>query len=248
MKIWFKGMNDLYQKEVKDSFTSPFVYVLSGLFIMLTGWIFFSLLISSKEITHGTLTTSILVPVFSMFRFIFMIICPLLTMRLISQEKSNHTIELLFLSNLSDWQIIISKFLSSLTIILFMLALTIIFPIILYFSGYSDWGVVFSSYLGIFLLSMAYLSLGLFSSSLTSNYVMSLVIAIFMMLGLWFLVLSATSTTNYIVGLLLRYFSDIFHFDSFINGSVRSYNFIYFLSFIYLFLFGTHKSLARRNW
>ena len=248
MSIWLTGISDLYKKEIKDSFLSPFVYILAALFIMLTGWIFFSLIVASKEITQGTLTSSILVPTFSMFRFIFMIVCPLLTMRLISEEKKNHTIELLYLSNLSDWQIIISKFLSSLTIVVFMLSLTLIFPLILSFSGYSDVGVVASSYMGTILLCMAYIALGLFTSSLTSNYVMSLILAVFMMLGLWFLVLSAANTSNYLVGLLLRYISDTFHYGLFINGSIRSYSVIYFSSFIFLFLYGTHKSLGRRNW
>ena len=177
MKNWLQGSFDLYKKEIKDSFLSPFVYILAGSFILLTGWIFFSLLVASKDITQGTLTSSIIAPTFSMFRFIFMFVCPLLTMRLISEEKKNHTIELLFLSKLSDWQIIIGKFCSSMTIVLFMLSLTIIFPIILSFSGYNDWGVVMSSYTGIILLSMAYVSLGLFTSSLTSNYVISLILA-----------------------------------------------------------------------
>jgi ABC-2 type transport system permease protein len=248
MKNWLQGSFDLYKKEIKDSFLSPFVYILAGSFILLTGWIFFSLLVASKDITQGTLTSSIIAPTFSMFRFIFMFVCPLLTMRLISEEKKNHTIELLFLSKLSDWQIIIGKFCSSMTIVLFMLSLTIIFPIILSFSGYNDWGVVMSSYTGIILLSMAYVSLGLFTSSLTSNYVISLILAIFMMLGLWFLVLSAASTSNYILGQILRYFSDVYHFEHFVQGTLRSYSFIYFFSFMFLFLFGTHKSLARRNW
>lgn len=248
MNTWLTGSFDLYKKEVKDAFLSPFVYILSALFIMLSGWIFFSLLVASKEVTQGTLTSSILVPTFSMFRFIFMIVCPLLTMRLISEEKKNHTIELLYLSNLTDWQIIISKFLSSMSIVIFMLSLTTIFPLILAFSGYHDWGVVLSSYAGIILLCMSYTALGLFASSLTPNYVMSLIIAVFMMLGLWFLVLSAANTSNYIVGLILKYISDIHHFDLFINGSVRSYSVIYFCSFVFMFLYGTHKSLGRRNW
>ncbi|MBT7610330.1 MAG: ABC transporter permease [Bacteriovoracaceae bacterium] len=248
MKFWLQGCYELYTKEIKDSFLSPFVYILSASFILLIGWIFFSLLVASKDITQGSLTTSIIAPTFSMMRFVFMFVCPLLTMRLLSEEKKNHTIELLYLSNLSDWQIIISKFFSSLTIILFMLALTLLFPVILSLSGYSDWGVVSSSYLGTVLLSMAYISLGLFTSSLTSNYVISLIISIFMMLGLWFLVLSAATTSNYIVGQILKYFSDVYHYEHFVTGALRSYSFIYFFSFMFFFLFGTHQSLGRRNW
>ncbi len=248
MKTWLKGISILYKKEIKDAFLSPFVYILSGLFIGLGGWVFFSLLLASKNVTEATLTASVLTPSFSLYRFILMIICPLLTMRLLSEEKKNHTIELLFLSDLDNIQIILSKFFSSMTIVLFMLGLTVLFPVILGFSGYSDWGVVISGYAGLIFLSAAYISLGLFASSLSSNYVICLILAIFMMLGMWFMVLSAGNTENYIVGLILRYFSESFHFENFVRGTVRSFNFVYFLSFIGFFMFLTEKSLNSRKW
>jgi ABC-2 type transport system permease protein len=248
MNTWLKGISLLYQKEIKDAFLSPFVYILSGLFIGLGGWVFFSLLMASKNATEATLTASVLIPSFSLYRFILMIVCPLLTMRLLSEEKRNHTIELLFLSDLNNVQIIFSKFLSSMTIVLFMLGLTMLFPTILGISGYSDWGVVISGYGGLILLSAAYISLGLFASSLSSNYVICLILAIFMMLGMWFLVLSAGNTDNYIVGLILRYFSETFHFESFVRGTVRSFNFVYFFSFVAFFMFLTEKSLNSRRW
>ncbi|MCO4794431.1 MAG: ABC transporter permease [Bacteriovoracaceae bacterium] len=248
IKTWLKGTSLLYKKEIKDSFLSPFVYILSGLFIALGGWVFFSLLVSAKNATEATLTASVLIPSFSLYRFILMIICPLLTMRLLSEEKKNHTIELLYLSDLNNSQIIFSKFLSSLTIVVFMLGLTTLFPAILGFSGYSDWGVVLSGYGGLVLLCMAYISIGLFASSLSSNYVICLVLAIFMMLGLWFLVLSAGNTDNYLVGLILRYFSETYHFESFARGTVRSFNFVYFFSFVTFFMFLTGKSLNSRRW
>lgn len=248
MSTWLKGISILYKKEIKDSFLSPFVYILSGLFIGLGGWVFFSLLMASKNVTEATLTASVLIPSFSLYRFILMIICPLLTMRLLSEEKKNHTIELLYLSDLNNTQIILSKFLSSMTIVLFMLGLTLLFPAILGMSGYSDWGVVLTGYAGLVLLSSAYISLGLFASSLSSNYVICLILAIFMMLGMWFLVLSAGNTDNYIVGLILRYFSETFHFESFVRGTVRSFSLVYFLSFIGFFMFLTEKSLNSRRW
>lgn len=248
MSAWLRGISILYKKEIKDAFLSPFVYILSGLFIALGGWVFFSLLIASKNATEANLTASVLIPSFSLYRFILMIICPLLTMRLLSEEKKNHTIELLFLSDLGNTQIVLSKFFSSMTIVLFMLGLTVLFPVILGISGYSDWGVVISGYAGLVFLSAAYISLGLFASSLSSNYVICLILAIFMMLGMWFMVLSAGNTDNYIVGLILRYFSESFHFENFVRGTVRSFNFVYFLSFIGFFMFLTEKSLNARKW
>ena len=70
MSIWLTGISDLYKKEIKDSFLSPFVYILAALFIMLTGWIFFSLIVASKEITHLKLDKNdIIVSHFQLFFF-----------------------------------------------------------------------------------------------------------------------------------------------------------------------------------
>ena len=101
------------------------------------------------------------------------LLAPLITMRLFAEERKCHTLDLLLRSRLGHGQIIVAKFLSSLMTVLFLLSLTLIFPIILAVSGYSNWPMVFSGYGGVILCVMCYLAVGLFTSSLTENQILA---------------------------------------------------------------------------
>lgn len=140
MTNFLSGIFILSKKEIKDFFASPLVYILSGVFFLVLGWLFFNYIISAKEITTGTLTNRVLLPVFGNMNFIFLFFAPLITMKLFSEEKKMGTISLLYQSQLSDLQIILGKFLGAFFIILFMISLTFLFPAILHYSGYEDWG------------------------------------------------------------------------------------------------------------
>jgi ABC-2 type transport system permease protein len=242
------GVIVLAKKELKDSFASPLVYILGGLFCMTMGWLFFNYLVASKELTTQTLTNSILVPIFGNMNFVFVFLAPLLTMRLFSEERKLHTIELLLTSELSINHIIWGKFLSCALTIIFLLGLTFIFPIVLAFSGYSDWSIVITSYVGLFLSILCYLSVGLFSSSLTDNQIISALLTFSILLGIMLFVFTANATHNVLLGQIFQYLSVPFHFENFVRGGIRNYNFIYFFSFIGFFLFLTHISLGSRKW
>lgn len=238
----------LFKKETKDSFCSPFVYIITSLFCLVIGWIFFNYLLASNELTNTSLTNSILIPVFGVMNSMFMFFSPLLTMGKIAEEKKSGTLDLLLMSKLKPSSIIISKLMSSFLIVLFMLSFTLVFPIILYFSGYTDWGIVFSNYLGVIFTSLCYLSVGLFASSLTENQIVAVFSSFCMILCLNLLSLTSTSVNNYIFSLLLRYFSLGFHVSPLIQGSLKSFSFIFFFSFMGIFLYMTKKSLESRRW
>ncbi|MFZ8933556.1 MAG: ABC transporter permease subunit, partial [Bacteriovoracaceae bacterium] len=143
-----KTMIFLVKKELKDFFASPLIYILGGLFSLMMGWLFFNYLVNAQNLTQGSLTQKILLPFFGNANFIFLFLTPLITMRAFTDEKKQGTLALLVMSNLTDFQIIMGKVISSFLVCLFMVSTTLIFPLILSFSGYSDWGIVFTSYLG----------------------------------------------------------------------------------------------------
>jgi ABC-2 type transport system permease protein len=245
-----RGVWILCKKELKESFSGPLIYVLSALFCCLMGWLFFNYLVASghRDLTTVSLTNSVLVPTFGNMNFIFLFLAPLLTMRLLSEEKKMHTMEFLFLSQLTTLEIIIGKFLASFLMAAFMLSSTLLFPIVLAMSGYSDWGTVLTSYSGILLSMMAYLSVGLFASSLTENQIVAAVISFCLLLGLMLLVITSQATHNLIVAEIFQYMSTPYHFESFVRGSVRSFNLVYFISFISFFFYATYLSLESRKW
>lgn len=246
--MFLRGSWILYKKEVKDHFNSSTVYVLAGLFILISGWLFFNYLLASKEPTNRSLTVSVLIPTFGNINLIFLFFAPLITMRIFSEEKKLKTLELLFLSKLSDVQIIFSKLMAALTVALFLIGLTIIFPIILFLSGYKDLGLIFTSYLGLILCVSCYLSVGIFTSSLTQNQIVAAILSFTLLLGFMLMILSVNTNELAMTKDILKYMSVPFHLEGFILGSLRNFSFVYFLSFFGFFFYLTKKSLEVRHW
>ena len=246
--IYCKKIMVLAKKELRDAFSSPLVYVLAGLFSLMMGWLFFNYLVQSKQMTTTTMTMGVITPIFGNINFIFIFLCPLITMRSFAEEKKQHTLDLLLRSELTEMQIILGNFISNVAMVLFMLSLTLLFPLILSFSGYSDWGVVWSSYLGIVLSIMAYTAVGLFCSSLTDNQIVASLLTFCILLGSMLLVISVNATNNYLLALMVQYLTIPFHYEGFTRGLLRSYSVVYFLSFYAFFFSLTLKSLQSRKW
>lgn len=246
--MFFRGSWILYKKEVKDFFNSPIVYILAALFILISGWLFFNYLLASNQPTTQTLTSTVLIPTFGNINLIFLFFAPLITMRVFAEEKKLKTLELLYLSKLSDVQIIFSKLMACLTVALFLIGLTIIFPIILYLSGYKDLGIIFTSYLGLILCVLCYVSVGVFTSSLTQNQIVAAIFSFTLLLGFMLMILSVNTSELAMTKDILKYMSVPFHLEGFVLGSLRSFSFVYFMSFLGFFFYLTKKSLEVRHW
>ena len=243
-----KGIYFISYREIKEQLASPMIYALTGLFCFLIGWLFFNYLVLSKDSYSETLTASVLMPIFGNMNFIFLLIVPLITMKSFAEEKKQHTLDLLLLSKMGHYQIIIGKFISAFLICVFIISFTFVFPLILAISGYSDWGLVFSSYVGLLFIVGSFISVGLFSSSLTNNPILAALITFCTLMGMMLLALSVNISYNFIVAQIFRYFSGAYHFQSFVRGLIKSEDVIYFLSFIFFFIFMTNRSLDSRNW
>jgi len=246
--MYLKKINILVKKELKDSFLSPLIYILSGLFCFMMGWLFFNYLLQAKTLTTATMTQAVITPIFGNINFIFVFLCPLLTMRAFAEEKKQSTLDLLLASELSESQIILAKFISNFILVLFMISFTLIFPVILALSGYSDWGVVGSSYAGVILSIMAYIAVGLFCSSLTDNQIVASLLTFCLLLGSMLMVITVNATNNYLLALMVQYLTVPFHYEGFVKGLVRSYSLVYFLSYLLFFFLLTQKSLQSRKW
>lgn len=218
------------------------------MFMIITGWLFFNYVLASNEWNQQTLTASVVAPTFGIMNFILMFITPLMTMRSIAEEKKNHTIELLFLSDLNEVQIIIAKLISMFISMSFILSLTLIFPIVLAASGYQNWSVVSMGYLGLMLSVMCYLSAGVFASSLTENQIIAALIGFTLLMGQMLLIVSANATENYLLAQMLQYMSLAFHYEAFSRGAIKSYNLVYYFSFMGFFVYLTWISLKSRRW
>jgi len=228
-------------KELGTYLSSPMAYVVSAIFIALSGTSFTTYLAQtsySDTSIRGFLEAA---------QLLILLFSTLLTMRLISEERKLGTWELLLTAPVQDHEIVFGKFFSSLIVLAGMLIMTLYFPILLTIFGDPDTGPILTSYLGLLLLGSASLAIGIFASSLTSNQIVSAVVAGGILFGLWFLG-SAASLIPDPVGDLLSYFSLSYHFPNFIRGIVDTRDVVYYLSVTAVFLFLSVRSIETERW
>lgn len=230
------------KKELKTFFDSLTAYVLLIIFLGFTG--FFTWLYGSDIFFIGQAT---LQPFFSIAYWTLFFFIPALTMRMIAEENKSGTMELLLTKPVTDWQVIVSKFLACLLLIGIALLLTLPFYISIWALGPVDHGAVWSGYLGMLLMSMVYISIGLFASSISSNQIVSFLLALF--IGVFFLIifdLLASNLTGF-MGELLSYLSLSTHYESISRGVIDTRDIIYFVSVSFLGLFLAETFLSKRN-
>jgi ABC-2 type transport system permease protein len=172
---------------------------------------------------------------------------PALTMRQFAEENRSGTIELLMTKPVSDWQVVIGKFLSTLVLILIALILTIPYYITVANLGPIDHGAVLTGYLGLILMSAAYIAIGIFTSSISNNQIVSYLLALF--IGIFFQIIFSMLAGSFsgFIGQALNFLSVSSHFDSISRGVIDSKDLIFFLSLIFLGLILTEANLARKR-
>jgi ABC-2 type transport system permease protein len=236
-KIWI-----IARRELNVFFDSLMAYILlvafmafTGLFTWLMVWDIFYNKIASLQSFFG-------VSYWTLF-----ILIPAITMRMIAEEKKSGTLELLLTKPLTDWQVVLGKFLGTLLLICIALALSLPYYITVASIGPIDHGAVWTGYLGLILMSATYISIGIFTSSITNNQIVSFLLALFIGIFFhWVFGLIASSSTG-IVGEIFNFLSVSSHYESVTRGVVDTKDLIYFLSVIFLALVGSEASLSKRN-
>ena len=235
------------RRELRSYFTSYIAYVLLAVFLLLSGYFFYSDLIFFVLFGGYVLPTGLWQFVFLDMRLCALLVLPLVTMRLFAEEKKLGTIELLWTYPVRDSEIVAGKFLACWIFFLLMLALTAINPIIFYRFYQFDVGPLLAAYLGIFLLGTAFIACGLFVSSLTENQVVSAMGTYGILVFFWFLTWNEEATGERFLQILLR-LSLFDHFYNFTRGVVDTRDVAFFVLFVGFFLFLTLHSLAVRKW
>ncbi len=247
----------LFKKEVNSYFSSPLAYVLIGLFSLISGVMFFNLLVSYTDGIQAlpqdyTQTVSfveeVVLRLFANINFLFLVFIPLMTMKLLSEERRQETIDLYWMAPVKEWHVVVAKAASALMIVLAMLLMTGIFPLIIYGVGVRDFSLLGTAYLSVILNACAYISLGLFCSSLSNNQIISGLLSILGIMFLWMITWGGTLNSNYLVSEVFTYIGITSHFERVLKGLVGTQDMIYYATFILTFGFLSVKSLGRRNW
>ncbi len=226
-------------KEFKSYLASPMAYIVTGIFLALTGFFFGG----SAATYNGTSITGFL----GTGNMLLLLLASVLTMRLLAEERKMGTLELLLTAPVRDSEIIMGKFLGSLGILTVMLALTLYYPLLLIIFGDPDMGPIATGYLGLFLLGCTSLAVGLFASSLASNQLVAAVVAGGILFALWFVGMAADYLPQ-ALGEVIGYFSLAYYFPDFMTGVIDTRGIIYYLSITVLFLFLSVRSLENSRW
>jgi ABC-2 type transport system permease protein len=244
-------------KELKSYFASPIAYIVIGFFALLFGYFFYALLIffDRQSMQMGgfggpqavNINEQLIRPVFLNTTVVNLFVLPMITMRTYSEEKRSGTIELLLTAPLTDFQIIMGKFLGAMALYAAMLAVTLVHVAVLFAFGNPEWRPVATSYLGLLLMGGCFISLGLLISSLTRNQIVAGMITFAVFLLLWVInwIASFTGPTTQEV---LNYLSITDHLDDFTKGVLDTKHLVYYVSFIAFGLFLTARSVDTERW
>lgn len=237
-KIWI-----LTKKELASYFDSLIAYVMIILFLGLSG--FFTWLYGNSIFLIGQADLQIFFGISYWTLFFFI---PAITMRSLAEETRAGTIELLSTKAVSDWQIILGKFLACFLLVAIALACTLPYYFTVAYLGPVDHGATIGGYMGLLLFSAMYISIGIFSSSLTNNQIVAFLLALF--IGIFFHILFdiIASQMTGMLGDFFSYLSSRTHFESISRGVVDSRDIIYYLSIIGLGLLMSETVLSKRNW
>jgi ABC-2 type transport system permease protein len=239
----------LYKKELSSFFSSLMGYLTIVVFLVFTGlmlWVFktsFNILDYKYAGLDG---------LFLLGPFLYLFLIPALTMRMLAEEKRNGTLELLLTKPLSEFTVVMAKFLAGFTLVVISLLPTLVY----YWSVYRlgdpmgniDTGSVVGSYIGLLFLGGAFVSIGLFASSLTSNQIVAFIVAALLCAFCYLGFESLYQLMSGKVALVLRGFGLQAHYESISRGVIDTRDVVYFLSIITLFIMLTRLVLQSRKW
>ena len=246
------------QKEIRSYFASPIAYIVIGIWAVLYGFFYASLLAyfvrqSMQMSQFGgqqppvNINEQMIRLLFQNVTILILFLLPAITMRAYSEEKRSGTIELLLTSPLTDWQIILGKFFGAMTLYAAMLGVTLIHIAILFAFGSPEWKPIATTYLGLLLFGGCFISVGLLISSLTKNQIIAFVASLGVFLLLWIIDWMATFSGP-TMSAVLTYLSIIGHLEDFTKGVLDTTHLIYYFSFITFGLFLTAKSVDTERW
>lgn len=236
------NVSTMMRRELGAYFLSPIAYVVAAIFLFTTGMAF----------ALGTFQGGGEASLRSLFEFwivlILAFVLPMLTMRLLSEEMHTGTIETLMTAPITEFEIVLGKFLGAFVFYLSLLATLLLYPIILSFFGPLDLKLLLCNYIGLLFLGGLYIAAGLFFSSWTKHQVISVLLGFALLALMTFASHALAQEVDGWPKALLQHLSIRTHFHDFVRGMVDLNHVIFFLTTTGLFLFLTVKRLEVRRW
>jgi len=228
----------ILEKEFRTYFVSPIAYIVIAIFLLVTGWFFFS--------TFFLFNQANLRNFFGLLPIIFSFVIPAITMRLVSEELNIGSYEILLTMPVTFTDIIIGKFLASVGFVVAILIPTLAYPITVTMLGQLDWGPVFGGYIGALLLGAAFSAIGLFASTLTRNQIIAFITGMAICFTLTLIDKILFFLPRSLLGILSYLGSDV-HFQNISKGIIDTRDVIYFLSVCVVGLYAAYLVLQEKH-
>src|SRR5256712_5560516 len=252
------------KKELNIYFATPIAYVMFTLFVVIGSYFFLRLLSAYEQASlmymrfnAGEMANrlnfqdAIFRNLFGNLGVILIFIVPFLTMRLVAEEKRQKTIELLYTTPVTPGEIVWGKYLAALAILVFALALTFTYPLLVQLVAKDangvEWRSALLAYLGLFLMGAPYMAIALFVSSLTESQVVAALITFVILLMTWIIGWTASEAEGWVRD-FVTYLAPVIHVDSFRQGALPLKDGVYFLSIITLGPFATNRAVEAHRW
>lgn len=233
-----KNVVHIFKREFKGYFITPIAYIVISIFLLITGWFFFS--------TFFLYNQASLRNFFSLLPLIFSFVIPAVTMRLFSEEMNVGSYEILTTLPVTFVEVIMGKFLAALAFVCVMLLPTLSYAVTVTTMGELDWGPVFGGYLGAILLGGLFAAVGLLASSLTRNQIIAFIIAMGICLTLTLIDKMLFFLPESLLG-FLEYMGADFHFENISKGIIDSRDILYFITISFIALYGNHLVLQEKK-
>lgn len=230
----------IFKRDLKSYFTSPLGYVFIAAFLAVMNVFFYLYNVYPAQSSLAT--------VFNFMVYILIFVTPLLTMRLFSEEFKQKTDQLLLTSPVKISGIVIGKFLAALAIFAIALAVTLVYVVIIAAHGQPNVRELLANYLAIFCVASAFISIGVFISSLTENQLVSAVLTLAVFLVLYLVDTSGFGAENAILNNILYSISLFVRYTTISNGVLTLSDIVFYISVAAVFLFATTRVIEKKRW
>lgn len=239
------GFFAIFRREMLSLWVTPLAWVLLGVFLLLQGGIFYSIIVHFSTFSDLSVDDGPLGAYFgqnSVFLLMtLLLVCPALSMRLLAEERRSGTIESLLTAPVGAAGVVLGKYAAALTTYVLIWIPTLLYAVILRKTGNVQWPVVLASYLGLFLVGAQYLAIGILSSSLTKSQFVALLITVLVQFGLFVLGIGEYIFDPGLLHELCSYVSLAGHMEDFAKGVIDTRRVLYDISLALFCLFLTSR-------
>lgn len=233
-------MKAIFKKEFKSYFLSPIGYIFVGIFMILCAMFFLTSSIQYQVADIGGL--------FSNINVVYLFLVSILTMRLLSEEKNKKTDQLLLTAPISVTEIVVGKYLAAMAVFGVTIVISFVFPITMCIFGNPPISEIIGSYIGFILLWGAFIAIGVLISALTESQMIAAVFTFGVLLLIYFMDWICGNITNKTLLAIAQWFSLMNRYGEFQSGILNISNIVYYLSFIFVILFLTVRTVEKRRY